>query len=257
MQPSITLSVQSAPAPLIQPHPRRRSLRSGFTAIELLMVIGIMMILMSIATPSVVTALRRGTVNNAANNVMQCWRQARSLAMTCVVPDAPNGFQPKHYGVVIVADAANGSYAAMIYGNTAINTPADAAGAILRVDPTGPADDIANPPVAKYKFNANVQVRSAALGDTAVDAAERTLAVYAQYRTGVPIAPVEVVGGSAPTASPISVGLGSNTTYGLAGSPITPVLQLQTLDFSTVAVKRGYALRLTLFPVGVLATQEL
>jgi prepilin-type N-terminal cleavage/methylation domain-containing protein len=240
------------------PRPTFSKSRAGFTAIELLVVIGIMLILMGIAVPPVVGALRRGKVNEAANGVMQCWRQARSLAMANPMPETPaDGSQPKHYGVAVVADPAQGSYAAVIYGSTVIDTPAEAADAVLRVDPNGPADDKTNPAVAKFRFNRAVAVRSAAPDATSVDSTDRTLAVYAQYRTGLPISAGDVAGGSGPTASPISVGMGPNPTFHVPGSPVTSLLQLQTLDFGANNVKRGYGLKLTLFPVGVLATQEL
>ncbi len=238
---------------------RRRSLRSGFTAIELLVVIGIMMAVMAMAMPSVMNSLRRGKVSSAATDIMQCWRQARNMALMRSMPDAPNGTVPKHYGMMLVQHAGQQCYAALIYDNqAAANISSTPEASVLRADPTsGSTSDAVNPPVAKYVFNRNVVLASADTPAQQPDTHDRVLVVYAQYRTGLPISPEVVVDGKAPNASAIGVGLADNPTFGLVAGTISAQMRLQTLDYTLGTVKRGYAVGVTLYPIGVVATQEL
>lgn len=233
--------------------------RHGFSAIELLVVIGIMMLLMAMASPAVLKSLRKGKVNSAASDVMQIWRQARMLAMSRQMPDAPRGTAPSHYGLMLVQDSGARSYAALIYDNrdqAALQATPETA--VLRRDPTsGITSDSANPPVAKLHFNRNVVLASAADAAAEPDTADRVLVVYAQYRTGLPIEPAQVAAGKGPNAPAIGVGLAGNPEFGIAASPISAKLRLQTLDYASTPSKRGHAIGVTLYPVGVLAAQEL
>jgi hypothetical protein len=150
-------------------------------------------------------------------------------------------------------------YAALIYDNrdaAALATaPEDA---ILRRDPTSATtSDSANPPVAKFVFNSNVALAAAATAAVEPTAGDRVLVVYAQYRTGLPIAPADVHCGHGSTAAAVGMGLVGNATVGLPDSPICAKLRLQTMDFDSGTAHRGYAVGITLFPIGVLASQEL
>jgi Tfp pilus assembly protein FimT len=233
--------------------------RRGFTAVELLVVIGVMMLLMGMATPGVLKAVRRGTVNSAANDLTQCWRQARLLALTRTMPEATaDGAPAKHYGLMLVQRDAR-VYAAVIYDNrdeTAIGAaPEDA---ILRRDPaSATTSDSANPPVAKFFFNRNVALAAAKSSGTEPAIGDRVMVVYAQYRTGLPISPQEVHCGHGSTACAVGMGLPGNPAFGLPDSPICAKLRLQTMDFDSGSSHRGYAVGVTLFPIGVVASQEL
>lgn len=56
--------------------------RSGFTAIEMLVVLGVMITLGSMTVPALLPALRRARVNDAANIVIAAHAEARRLAMS-------------------------------------------------------------------------------------------------------------------------------------------------------------------------------
>jgi prepilin-type N-terminal cleavage/methylation domain-containing protein len=234
----------------------RTALRSGFTAIELLVVIGVMLLLMSMALPGVLKVLRRAQVAGAAEAISSAWRQARDLAIRNPVPDAgPDGQRgaPAHYGIAIVVSGAR-RYVALIYSNRDGEAIArDPDGALMRTDPT----DARSRPVLKQDFNGTVSVL-AGTGGATPDARDRALAVYAQYRTGWPIAPAEVAANHGPVAAPTGIGLAGDQARGIPASPIASELRLQTIDYSAEAGhRRGYALDLTLYPIGVLGTKEL
>jgi Tfp pilus assembly protein FimT len=229
---------------------------SGFTAVELLVVIGVMMLLLAMSLPGVLTVMRRAQVSGAAESISSAWRQARDLAIRNSVPDTgPDGQRgaPAHYGVAIVKSGAQ-RYVALIYSNRdADGIARDPDAALLRVDPA----DHASRPLLKQNLNSTVSLLSA-VGSAAPDANDRTLAIYAQYRTGWPIAPADVAANHGPVAAPTSVGLAGDVNRGIPASPIASELRLQTVDWSgETGHRRGYALDLTLYPIGVLGTKEL
>lgn len=60
----------------------RGSSRSGFTAIEMMIVLGVMIALSSMAVPALMPALRRARVNDAANAIVTAHADARRLALS-------------------------------------------------------------------------------------------------------------------------------------------------------------------------------
>ncbi|MFT3766288.1 MAG: type II secretion system protein [Minicystis sp.] len=156
------------------PHPRRRPLqleterpmthhRRGFTAFELLIVIGIIMVLTGMSAAPLLPALRRGSVNDAASAVLGVADQARLLAMS-------RRAEPGYYGVVIDT-GAQPAYVALTYGTSA--TVADIAMA-------------GGKPVAKVEFNRNVMVFTGA-DHASATAATGPIGWLYQYRTGFPV----------------------------------------------------------------------
>src|SRR4051812_21594332 len=90
--------------------------RRGFTAVELLVVIGIMLLLMAVSLPAVLKMMRRAQVAGAAEAISSAWRQARDLAIRGSVPDTgPDGQRgaPAHYGIAVVK-SGNKRYVAPI-----------------------------------------------------------------------------------------------------------------------------------------------
>ncbi len=233
--------------------------RAAFTAIELLVVIGMMMAVMAMATPPVIGAMRRGAVQSAASDLESCWRQARALAMSHPLPEEDEADAPaKHYGIVMVQRTSGTAYAAVIFDNRAAQEiSADPEHAVLRRDRDAASDsDAANPPVAKMIFNRGVRLASASNGE-APDTGERVLVVYAQYRSGVPIDASDVASGHGSTAPPIGLGLPGRAELGIPGSPVSTELRLQTPDYQTAIRHRGYAVGVALYPVGLVAAQAL
>ncbi len=170
--------------------------RAGFSAVELLVVLGIVMILATMAIPAIVPALRRGQVNDAATAIVQIARQARLMAMQRLPP--ANNF---HYGVAIIYSPPAQVTVALIYG-----TAAQGAAAILQ--------DVNSKPIAMEKLARSVMVYS---GDKELRSNGNTVCWYYQYRTGVPIGP----SGGSFTTTPISVGCPAITVSNVWGSGLT------------------------------------
>ena len=226
-------------------HPSRRS-RQGFTAIELLMVIGIMMILMAAAVPSIIPALRKGALNNVAGDITACWRQARALAMNSTVP---TGLKPPFYGIVIFQQAGQRPYVALIYDNAGLGTMPNL---LMQGQLAGAPYDPSGTPVAQFFFNRNVIIASGATNPPTT--ADVTLVVYAQYETGLPVSPADVHTSQGMMAQYTSFGV---STGAAVANSLCPYFDVQTLDY--VPGTRGYALGLALYQAGctsALAIQE-
>lgn len=159
--------------------PRSPRCRLGFTAIELLIVLIVVLILIGLVVPGLLGALRKGSVNDAANSIVRVSSQARQFARTRALDSA----NPKYFGMILVAPAdGKPTYAALTYG---ANCPPQL-GDILP-QPNGN-------PVCKLGFNANVVVyrgEAKAENDPSVQplAPGECLGWVYQYRTGYPIYP--------------------------------------------------------------------
>ena len=236
--------------------------RAGFTAIELLVVIGIMMILLGVAVPTMMPAIRRGKINSALNDISGAWRQARILAMMNAIP---SGVAPPHFGIVINQTAGQQAYVAVIFDKVTTGIPNLY---VQGVDPQLPATwGISGPPVTQYRFNRNVTIASAPASDgtpgplplvgasaPAATTADNTIIIYAQYGTGLPITPVDVAANHGLTAAPTSLGVWSQSA---APTSVCPVVRLQTFDYQTSPTRRGYASSFSLYHAGFTAAQEL
>jgi type II secretory pathway pseudopilin PulG len=231
----------------------RSPLRRGFTAVELIIVIGIMMILLGIAVPSVMPAIRRGKVNDAANDITDCWRQARALAIQTPLPPAQAGGQPPYFGIAIDQTTGQRPYVEIIFDSTAAGTQAYTRG----MDPRDPSTwSGSGTPVSIHTFSQQVILQTTPLAGGAASTADRHVVIYAQYGTGLPIDPATVVLGQGQIAAPTSMGVSSPS---IGTQTVCPVLQIQTLDFdnSSPATKRGYAVLFQLFHAGFTSVQEL
>jgi prepilin-type N-terminal cleavage/methylation domain-containing protein len=218
--------------------------RSGFTAIELIVVIGIMLLLSGMAVPGLVTSLRRGAVHAGANDLIDCWRQARGLALDEVPLDAKRDEAPRHYGLLIVQRGAAQAYAEVVYDSRSAD---DVAGGTAR------ADDLV---LAKHALKRSVRIALARAADDAPRPLDGALLIYAQYGTGLPIAAEDVVAGRGPTAPAIGLGIAGRPELGIPGSTLAARLRLQTLDYAETPRRRGHAVDLALFPVGVMAALD-
>ena len=56
---------------------RQSTLRAAFTAIELVVVMGIMLMLMGMTTPTVLKMLRQSAVHKAGSDIVDAWRIRR------------------------------------------------------------------------------------------------------------------------------------------------------------------------------------
>jgi len=99
--------------------------RRGFTAIEMLVVITVMILLAGLSAIAVLPAVRRGKLSDAVNRIDRCVQDARQQARQRA-PDPLRG----SYGVRLVGDQVP-NYAAVMLGNQEI---------------------------ARHEFNRNVQI---------------------------------------------------------------------------------------------------
>ncbi len=139
---------------------RRRTTSAGFTAIEMIVVVSIVIMLVAMTVPSIFPAIKKGRVHDAANAIMRASSQARQLARSHQQPSGSG--TPSCYGVAIVVPASGPAYATVIFGTLDPNTSA-----VLTktTDTSGGAGgelcgDISTParakPIARYEFNRNV-----------------------------------------------------------------------------------------------------
>lgn len=98
--------------------------RAGFTAIEMMVVVSIIIVLVAMVVPTIGPAMKKGAVHDAASAIQRACSQARQLARSTTEPRVPSG-NPKWYGVAVVVPGESekkAPYAVVIYGN---NTPSD------------------------------------------------------------------------------------------------------------------------------------
>ncbi len=231
---------------------RTQASRAAFTAIELLMVIGIMMTLMGIAVPTVLPSIRHGNINSAVNDISMCWRQARILAMTTAIPA---GASPYHFGIAIRQSAGQQASVALIFDNVATGTPKYF---MAGEDPSDQSTYSASGTAAAFfKFNRNVIVASTPAGGSNTDApttADQTIIIYAQYGTGLPLSPDNVAMGRGQVSPPCSMGVASDAAL---TATVCPRIQLWTQDYSVGPSRHGYASSFAIYHAGFTVSQEL
>ncbi len=81
--------------------------RRGFTAVEMVTVIGIMVLLVAMTVPAIGPGLQRGRVNDGANAIITAHSQAHLLALTQV---DPNKTAKNQYFVMIDYETAGSRY---------------------------------------------------------------------------------------------------------------------------------------------------
>ena len=235
----------------------RGSVRAGFTAVELMMVLGIMLILMSAAVPAVLPALRHGKVNAALNDVMSCWREARIMAMTHALPS----INPvPHFGIMLVQPASGPASVSLIYDSVASGNAQ-----LLRQeqDPADPSTyNAAEPPVAQYFFSSNVLLATSPNPTQTATVTATTILLYAQYATGLALDPADVATGRGAVASPTSIGISGIVNTAMTLNPpstpipsVCPIATLQTIDFIN-SPRRGFATSFAIYNAGFIASQE-
>jgi prepilin-type N-terminal cleavage/methylation domain-containing protein len=223
----------------------------GFTAVELLVVIAIMMILLGIAVPTVMPAIRRGKVNSGLNDIVSCWRQARTLAIMTPIPP---GATPSYFGIVI-KQVSGAPSAGLIFDNIATGTPK------YYMQGQDPLDastySASGTPATLFNLGKTVTLCSTPAGGGAESTADNTIIIYAQYGTGLPLAPADVAANHGTTAAPTSLGVTVADPSFPAVPSICPVVRLQTFDFDPApATRRGYATSFAIYHAGFTTAQE-
>lgn len=181
--------------------------RSGVTLIELMIAVIIMVILMSLAVPSMSEALARSRVSNAANMIQEAHRQARALARRTGPPTPTSPVNGQfHYGVLVTGD-----YVAVTYGSTA------SVATILEIP--------AGKPVARFTFPTGVVATDSAT-NTALSASG--IGWLYTYDGGYPVTDTSYTVPVTP-ADPT----GRVVNIGVAGSPVCTELTVRTVDSTT------------------------
>jgi type II secretory pathway pseudopilin PulG len=212
------------------PHPSRPGrTRDGFTAIEMMVVISVMILLVAMSLPGLFPALKKGRVSDAAEAIMRVASQARQMAR---LRPQPVGAAVSYYGVSVVVPATGPAYAVLTYGN---NPPGAAANEFYNdLNGNGTADP--NEYVCKVNFNNGVRPFNGSTG--APPAVVYTLmgpgssvAWFYQYRTGFPIKSTD----PADVYTPINVGVSGSP------APLPSLFGVCSLDqkfVSAIAVYR-------------------
>lgn len=170
--------------------------RAGFTAIEMMVVVSIIIVLVAMVVPTIGPAMKKGSVHDAASAIQRACSQARQLARSTTEPKVDRGMPPS-YGVAVVVptEANQPAYAVVIYGNS---NPSDYGFANNKDNqyPNGtPAlsgiGSITNmKAAAKFQFNRGVMpvtasgVAPPAIPSYALMGSGEAVGWYYQYRTG-------------------------------------------------------------------------
>lgn len=220
--------------------------RAGFTAIELVVVVSVIILLVSLTVPSIMPALKKGAVNDAATAIQRACSQARQLARTRQEPSLAGAGAGgiKYWGVNVVVPTdfpAKAAYAAVIFGNSV---------------PGGPSTSLENNPVSGKPWYRQEMPRSAAPFSMAAlptgtprtytfMAKGTSVGWYYQYRTGFVIKD----GGTA--TQPINIGTPGDSTVTppiTAGTP--PVFGVASLD-------QKYVMAIAVYSIGLANIQDL
>jgi type II secretory pathway pseudopilin PulG len=170
--------------------------RAGFTAIEMMVVVSIIIVLVAMVVPTIGPAMKKGSVHDAASAIQRACSQARQLARSSTEPRVAAGMPPSYGVSVVVPAAANQpAYAVVIYGN---RNPSDYSFASQEsnqypngtpaLDGTGTISGMKA--AARFPFNRGVMPVTApgavppAIPNYALMGTNTAVGWYYQYRTG-------------------------------------------------------------------------
>jgi type II secretory pathway pseudopilin PulG len=179
----------------------RMNWKRGFTAIEMMVVVSIVILLVAMVVPTIGPAIKKGHVNDAASAIQRACSMARQLSRSNSEPKASGAGLVKHYGVAVVVPGEGGgklkpAYAVVVYGDRSL-TDASYVSNPDNQYPNGTPDPSTAgavyggiKPSGKFDFNSNVlpfidqTVSIGAPLDYKLMAAGTSVGWYYQYRTG-------------------------------------------------------------------------
>lgn len=222
----------------------RSARRGGFTAIELMVVVSIIILLVAMTVPSIFPAIRKGRVHDAANAILRVSSQARQLARTRSQPLLAT---VPFYGVAVVVPGTGPAYAILIYDS--------AAAASLNVTTAGLKTQYDTTKyVSKQVFNSNVMPFIAGTGGGpgaktvyTLQSPGSAVAWYYQYRTGF------VIPGFAGWTSPGNVGTMPVSASG--GSAAIATIGPST--FGVCSLDQQYCVAISVYSIGLANSQDL
>lgn len=97
--------------------PVSRPSAAGFTAIEMMVVVSIVIVLVAMVVPTIGPAMKKGAVHDAANAIQRACSMARQLARSTTEPRDTPSSPKKYYGVAVVVpdNEREPAYAVVIY----------------------------------------------------------------------------------------------------------------------------------------------
>ncbi|MDA3961161.1 MAG: type II secretion system protein [Planctomycetota bacterium] len=224
--------------------------RHGMSAIELIVVLSVALLLSAMVVPGTLSALRRNAVRDGATSVIDVWRQAQTRAQR-ENPDTSSSTHA-HYGVILVQRGGR-AWVSMIYDNkdsaALIATPTAAAQHVAADGSIG--TDTSRDYVLKYELPASVVIAEQDAGGT-WRVQDGVWAWYAQYRTGLPVNPMDVAAGNGAIAAPFGVGVAEPPEIAAAAGVSAPVLcrglRVQTHDYNG---DNGHAAAVAIYHAGM------
>jgi prepilin-type N-terminal cleavage/methylation domain-containing protein len=229
--------------------------RRGFTAIEMMVVVSIVIILVAMVVPTIGPAMRKGAVHDSANAIQRACSQARQLARSNSEPDGVR-IPLKWYGVsVVVPNDGKAAYAVVIYGGAA-NDPSTYTfasdqsnqypnGTPLLDGTTGTYSGYK--PAAKFALNRNVMPFKDATVPTppalpayTFMAPGAAIGWYYQYRTGFVF------------MNPAIPGVGIDI-----GVPVVaPATTTAPQSFGVASLDKKYVVAIAVYKIGLLNSQD-
>jgi type II secretory pathway pseudopilin PulG len=237
----------------------RARARAGFTAIELMVVVSIIIMLVAMTVPSIFPAIRKGRVHDAANAILKVASQARQLARSRPQPaQTAGGAVPLYfYGVAVVVPASGPAYAVLTYDNSSPNGAAP--GAVGRL-----ADNSTTTYMSKQAFNANVMPFNSILnagggGAKAVyglQARGTKIGWYYQYRTGFVLRNDQPpLNGNYPLTQLGSIGTAAVAANPLTGAPAVAAYPPNV--FGVCSLDQQYVVAMSIYSIGLANAQDL
>ena len=232
--------------------------RLGFTAIEMMVVVSIVIILVAMVVPTIGPAMRKGAVHDSANAIQRACSQARQLARSNSEPSTST----KWYGVAVVvpsaSDGGGPAYAVVIYGNASLVDPSSTysfAKLVGNQYPNGtPLLDgttgtyTGYKPAAKFALNRNVMPFKDATPPPPPPALPvytfmspgEAIGWYYQYRTGFVF------------MNPASPGVGID----IGVPPVPAAATTAPQSFGVASLDKKYVVAIAVYKIGLLNTQD-
>jgi type II secretory pathway pseudopilin PulG len=228
----------------------------GFTAIEMMVVVSIVIILVAMVVPTIGPAMRKGAVHDSANAIQRACSQARQLARSNSEPEGSATKPLKWYGVsVVVPDDGKAAYAVVVYGGVSDNPSTYAfASSSSNHYPNGtPKLDGTTSTYSGYKAAAKFPLSRSvmpfkdetvptlpALPAYTFMAPGSAIGWYYQYRTGFVF------------MNPASSGVGVDI-----GVPvISPATTTAPQSFGVASLDKKYIVAIAVYKIGLLNTQD-
>jgi type II secretory pathway pseudopilin PulG len=225
--------------------------RMGFTAIEMMVLVSIVIILVAMVVPTIGPAMRRGAVHDSANAIQRACSQARQLARSNSEPST----NTKWYGVAVVVPQSSEkkpAYAVVVYGNQLIDY-SFANDSSHQYPNDTPKLDGSSDTYTGYKAAAKFPLSRSvmpfkdetvpafpALPAYTFMAPGSAIGWYYQYRTGFVF--------MNPTSSGVGVDIGVPV--------ISPATTTAPQSFGVASLDKKYVVAIAVYKIGLLNTQD-